>query len=508
VIDLLSMQEITWNQETLGTEYSCRPIDESRMHLAAEWRQKMIDSISHFSDEVTELYLDGKEIPLDLLKKVIRELTIARHFTPVLVGSSLKNIGVQPLLSGVVDFLPSPVEVPPIKGILVKTEETVDVPVDPSAPALALVFKIQADREAGYLSFIRVYSGIIKKNSAVLNIDKKKKERITRLLRMHANRYEQLDSVGAGDIAVAIGFKFSQTGDTIGNENHQVILERMHFPEPVISVAIEPQTLAERDKLKATLDLLKMEDPTFLVKDDEETGQLVISGMGELHLDVLVTRIIDDFKIVAHVGKPQVTYRESITKTVVHTEKYHRVLAGKENTAEITLRVAPLERGSGNRFSSEVTKDDLPRELIDAVERGVTGGFSSGVMYGYPLYDVEAVLVSAVYDQLHSTAIAFEAAGSLGLDAACRKASPILLEPVMHVDVMTPKDFVGEVMSHLTSRNCTISSLERRSAVDHIRALAPLAEMFGYSTALRSMTQGRGTFAMEFSHFRKKEGGL
>ncbi len=508
VIDLLTMQEITWDPETLGVEFSYRPIDDSRLEIAQEWREKLIDNLSHFSDKITELYLDGNEIPLDLLVSVIREQTIARSFTPVFVGSSLKNIGVQPLLSGIVDFLPSPVEVPPIKGVLAKTEEIVDVPVDPSGPALALVFKIQVDREAGFLSFLRVYSGSIKKNSAVLNIDKKKRERITRLLRMHSNRYEQLDSVSAGDIAVAIGFKISQTGDTIGNESHQVILERMEFPEPVISVAIEPRTLAERDKLKGILDLLKMEDPTFSVKDDEETGQLVISGMGELHLDVLVTRIVEDFNVDAHVGKPQVTYRESITKAVVHTEKYHRVLAGKENAAVITLRVAPLERGTGNRFSNKVSTDEFPRELIDAVERGVTSGFSSGIMFGYPVYDVEAALVGAEYDPLRSTAIAYEAAGSLGFDAACRKASPILLEPVMHVDVMTPKDFVGEVMSHLTSRNCTIESLDHRSTVDHIRALAPLAEMFGYSTALRSITQGRATFAMEFSHFRKKEGGL
>ena len=280
IIDLLTMQEVTWDQDTLGIEYSYRPIDESRMDTANEWREKLIDTVSHYSDEITELYLEGKEIPLDLLMSVIRKETIARSFIPVYVGSSLKNIGVQPLLSGIIDFLPSPVEVPPIKGILAKTEETVEVPVDPSGSPLALVFKIQTDREAGNLSFIRVYSGSIKKNSAVLNIDKKKKERITRLLRMHSNRYEQLDSVSAGDIAVAIGFKISQTGDTIGNEAKQIILERMHFPEPVISVAIEPKTLADRDKLKKILDLLKMEDPTFSVKDDEETGQLVISGMG------------------------------------------------------------------------------------------------------------------------------------------------------------------------------------------------------------------------------------
>jgi elongation factor G len=384
----------------------------------------------------------------------------------------------------------------------------VEVPVDPDGTPTALVFKIQTDREAGNLSFIRVYSGSIKKNSSVYNIDKKKKERVNRLLRMHSNRYEQLDSVSAGDIAVVIGFKFSQTGDTVGSEANQVILERMHFPEPVISVAIEPKTLSVRDKLKDILELLKLEDPTFIVNDDDETGQLIISGMGELHLDVLVTRIVEDFKVDAHIGKPQVTYRESISRKVEHTEVYQRVIGGKEHTAKITLKVEPTERGTGNEFINEITDETIPRELIDAAARGVNGGFSSGIMYGYPVFDVRARLIAADFNPLTSTAMAFEAAGAMGLDAACRKASPILLEPVMHVDVMVPKEFVGEVMSHLTSRNCTIISLESRTTMEHVRAEAPLAEMFGYSTSLRSITQGRGTFAMEFSHFKKKEGGL
>ncbi|MBT3275955.1 MAG: elongation factor G [Spirochaetales bacterium] len=508
IIDLLTMQEIRWDQDTAGIEYSYSLIDPSRMALAEQWREQLIDTISHHSDEITELFLDGKDIPLDLLKKVIREETLNRTFTPVLVGSSLKNIGVQPLLDAIVDYLPSPLEAPVMKGIHVKTEEEIDVPVDPDGNLSALVFKLQADREAGNLSYIRVYSGTIKRNTAVYNIVKKKKERVNRLLRMHANRYEQLDSVSAGEIAVVIGLKFSQTGDTLGTEGNQVVLEPMHFPEPVISVAIEPKTLSVRDKLKSILELLKMEDPTFTVKDDEETGQLIISGMGELHLDVLVTRIIDDYKVEAHIGKPQVTYRESITEKVTHTETYQRILAGKENTAEITLQLEPTERGSGNSFVSEIDTQTLPRELIDAVERGVLGGFSSGIMYGYPVFDVSAKLIGAVHNPLSSSAIAFEAAGSLGFDAACRTASPILLEPVMHVDVMTPKDFVGEVISHLTSRNCVIVSLESRANIEHVRAEAPLVQMFGYSTALRSITQGRGTFAMEFSHFKKKEGGL
>ena len=417
-------------------------------------------------------------------------------------------MGVQPLLDAVIRFLPSPLEAPAMVGEHAKTQEKSEVHPSTTTAPIGLVFKIQTDREAGNLCYIRMYSGSLKKNSAVYNIDKRKKERVNRLLRMHANRYEQIDTLSAGEIAVVVGFKFSQTGDTIGSEAHQIILERMSFPIPVISVAIEPKTLSDRDKLKSVLELLRLEDPTFTVNDDEETGQLIISGMGELHIDVLVTRILNDYKVEAHIGKPQVTYRESITKTATHQEKYHRLLAGKEHAADITLRVGPLERGSGNSFTSEVGKDVLPQTFVDAVERGVKGGLSSGIMYGYPLFDVGVTLIDAVFTQNASSEIAFEAAGSMGLDNACRKATPILLEPVMHVDVMTPKDFVGEVLNRLTSRSGVIVNLESRPTVEHIRAEIPLSQMFGYSTALRSMTQGRATFAMEFSHFKEKEGGL
>ena len=508
IVDLISMQEIRWDITSLGSEMSLTPIAEEREALAHEWRQNLIDGLSHYSDEITELYLENKEIPVDLINKVVREQTITRNITPVFCGASLRNIGVQPLLEAIVNFLPSPIEVPPISGISVKTEEAVDVVADPNAQPLGLVFKIQTDREAGNLSYVRMYSGKIKKNTAVFNVDKKKRERIHRLLRMHSNRHEQIDEVGAGDIAVVIGFKFSQTGDTIGSEGHQVLLERMNFPEPVISVAIEPKTLSDRDKLKDILELLKLEDPTFVVKDDEETGQLIISGMGELHLEVLVTRIISDYKVGAHIGNPQVTYRESISKTETHIEQYHRTLAGKENEAEITLIVEPLERGSGNNFVSRIGVDVLPQVLIDAVERGVKNGLSSGILYGYPVFDVGVTLADAVYNQQTSSEIAFEAAGSFGFDAACRKAGPILLEPIMHVDVMTPKNFVGDVINYLTANNGVIVSLESRTTAEHIRAEIPLAKMFGYSTTLRSMSQGRATFAMEFAHFSKKEGGL
>ncbi len=508
VIDLVRMEEIRWDAESGGAIMERSPIDGSRLDEASAWREKLLDTLSERSDEITALYLDSKEIPESLINSAIRAQTLDRSIVPVLCGASLKNIGVQPLLDAVVDYLPSPAEVPAIVGVDPKTDERVSVPVDPEGSPIGLVFKIQADREAGSLTYVRMYSGTIKKNTAVFNIDKRKRERVNRILRMHSNRYEQLDSLSAGDIGVIIGFKQSQTGDTVGSEGHQVVLEPMHFPIPVISVAIEPRTLSDRDKLKEVLELLKLEDPTFSVKDDEETGQLVISGMGELHLDVLVTRITSDFKVAAQIGKPQVTYRESITKRVTHTERYHRVLAGKENTAEIALSVFPRERGSGNSFENKVDRSVLPEPLAAAVERGVKGGFSSGIVYGYPAFDVGVALVDAVYNQTTSTELAFEAAASIGFDNACRKAGPVLLEPVMHVDVMTPKEFIGEVINHLTSRGGVILSLESRPTVEHLRAETPLAQMFGYSTALRSMTQGRGTFAMEFSHFKQKEGGL
>jgi len=508
IIDLISMEELTFEQTTYGSEIIRGPLSDDWREIAETWHESLIDTVSAGSEEITDLYLEGKPVPGDLIRKAIREQTIDRSIVPVFVGASLKNIGVQPLLDGIVEYLPSPWEVPPIHGIDVKSQEQVIVQADEKEPALGLVFKIQADRESGSLSFIRMYRGEIKKGTAVYNISKNKRERINRLLRMHSNRYEPLDKVSAGDIAVVVGFKLAQTGDTIGSEAKKILLEQMHFPEPVISVAIEPKTISDQDKLKKVLELLKQEDPTFTVKENDETGQLIISGMGELHLDVLKTRIMKDFKVEAKIGNPQVTYRESISKKTVHTEEFHKIVAGKENRASIVLEVAPLLRGTGYSFESKIGEEKLPREFLDAVRRGVTNAFSSGIMYGYPTIDIRATLLDAEYDEQTATSFAYEAAGSMGFDAACRLAGPILLEPVMHVDIMVPKDFIGEVMSHITSRGGLIESLESKTSREHVRVKVPLAQMFGYSTALRSITQGRGTFGMEFSHFAKKEGGL
>ena len=508
IIDLIKMKELRFEINSKGSEIIESEISEEYTDLAAEWHEKLLDSISEHSEAITDLFLEGEEIPVKLIKEAIRINTLNRNLVPVFVGASLKNIGVQPLLDGVLDFLPSPTEGAPIVGHKLKDNSEVIVSHDKKGPALALVFKIQSDKEAGSLCFIRVYSGTIKKGTAILNINKHKRERINRLLRMHSNRHEAIDELHAGDIAVVVGFKSAQTGDTVGSEGYQVLLEDMNFPEPVISVAIEPKTISDQDKLIKALETLKREDPTFTVKENEETGQLIIAGMGELHLDVLVKRVISEFKVAANVGKPQVTYRESIFTNVSHTEKFHKLVAGKENTAEITMSVEPAGKGEGNTFISEVSDDILPREFIDAAARGIKNAFSSGIMYGYPTIDIKVTMTNAVYDQQTSSALAFETAGALGFDAACRKADPALLEPIMNVDILTPKEFVGEVISHITSRKGIISSLESKPSIEHIRAEVPLVNMFGYSTALRSLTQGRGTFAMEFSYFARKEGGI
>jgi elongation factor G len=508
VIDLLEMKEIRWNQDDQGTTFSCAPVHASRAGDALEWRETLLDQLGSISDELTDRYLKGETIGVELLKRLVRQGTLARNFTPVLCGASLRNIGVQPLLDGVVDYLPSPLDVPPISGHHAKKNDAVEIPCKPEAFPLALVFKLQASREAGNLCYIRLYSGRLKEGQTVYNISKKKRERINRLLRMHANHSEQVPMVEAGDIAVAIGLKNAQTADTLGVEAFPILLEKMHFPEPVISVAIEPKTLSERKKLSDVLQILSLEDPTFSVKENEETGELIISGMGELHLDVLVTRMLREFKVEARVGKPQVSYRESITKAVTHVEKYHRTIAGKEHGAQITIRVEPLSRGEGNRFASAIPEGSLPDELVDAVERGVTAAFGSGVVYGYPAFDIGVSLIDAEYHQTTSTSIAFEAAGAMAFDSACRKADPILLEPIMAVDVLTPSEFLGEVIGNINARSGLIVNVESKPGHDHVKAQAPLVAMFGYSTSLRSITQGRATFTMEFSHFAEKVGGF
>lgn len=504
IIDIIGHRRIEFHADDQGASMSYGPVPDYLEELTRAWYEKLIDAVASFSDEITERYFSGSDIPRELVLNTLRAATIERKLVPVFVGASLKNIGVQPLLDGIVELLPSPLDIPPMKGISVKHGNEVSVHHDPKGQPLALIFKIQYDREAGPLCFIRVYSGVVKKGSAILNITKKKRERVNRLVRMHADRPEIIDQLEAGDIGVVIGFKHAQTGDTIGSEGMQILLENMQFPEPVISVAIEPRTLSDQDKLRDALDILSQEDPTFSWKDHADTGQLVISGMGELHLDVLITRLTKEMKIDARVGNPQVTYRESILKEVTKTEEFSKILAGKEHAATVSLTVRPLPTGSGAKFTSNVPVKGLPAEMLDAVKRGVDNSIRSGIKYGYEVVDMETVLESVRYSELTASAFAFEAASALCFEAACREAEPVLLEPVMKIDIVVPSQYVGEVMGSLTARGGLINSMESRATADHIIAKAPLAQLFGYSTVLRSSTQGRGTFTMEFSHFARK----
>jgi len=507
LIDLIRMKELRFDVESEGEIIHESEIDASRRAEAEEWREKIIDALSMHNDEIAELYLSGEDVPEALIIKQIRQSTIERHFIPFFCGSARKNSGIQPLIDAIVAYLPAPDEVAPAIGINVKKEESITIPCDVNAMPLGLIFKIQHEREAGSLAYIRMYSGKIKSGEQVYNIGKKKRERVNRLLRMHSNKSDPLDSVSAGDIAVIIGLKQAQTGDTIGSEGVPILLESMHFPEPVISVSIEPETLSDRDKLKETLDILSKEDPTFISRDDKETGQLIISGMGELHLDVLVTRMLEDFKLQAKVGKPQVTYRESISGEAQHTENYEKLLGGKEQTASVSLLVKPAT-SEGNSYSNSLRMPEVPQEIFDAIKRGVENSFMSGIQYGYPCTNISVELVDLDYSELTSTAFAFEACTVQAFDAACKKASPEILEPIMNVDILSPKEFVGDAMSQITQRGGLILSLDSKPSIEVVHAQAPMEKMFGFSTSLRSVTQGRASFSMAFSHFQIKQGGL
>jgi elongation factor G len=416
-------------------------------------------------------------------------------------------MGVQPLIDAVVDYLPAPDEAAPAQGHHLKKEEDIAIPCDPKGQPLGLVFKIQNDREAGSLCYVRMYSGVLKPGSAVFNVGKKKRERASRILRMHSNKSEPMEELSAGDIGVIIGMKLAQTGDTIGSEGWPVVLEKMQFPEPVISVSIEPKTISEQDRLREILALLSKEDPTFTTRENEETGQLIISGMGELHLDVLVTRILKEYKIGAKVGNPQVTYRESVEKQAGYTGTFSRVIAGKENAAGMSITVEPAERGKGNKYSCQVkNRAGIPQEIFDAVERGVQGSLASGIVMGYPCIDVAVSVTAVKYSELTGTEFAFEACASMAFDEAAKLAGPVLLEPIMAVDLLSPDEFVGDVMSLVTQRGGSVLTMESRAQFDEIKAQAPMEKMFGFMTSLRSVSQGRATFTMEFSHFEKKSG--
>ncbi|MDR2553508.1 MAG: elongation factor G [Treponema sp.] len=504
VIDLIEMEELRWEGNE-GETVVRRPLEAEWAGSAGEWREKLIDGLSAVSDAVTEKYLAGDEIPGELLRRELRRAVLERKLLPFLAGASRRNIGVQPLLDAVVDYLPAPEEAKPAVAHHLKKQEAMEIPCDPRAAPLGLVFKIQNDREAGSLCYVRMYSGSIKSGAVIYNVGKRRRERANRILRMHSNKSEAMDELSAGDIGVIIGMKNAQTGDTIGSEGWPLLLDTMQFPEPVISVSLEPKTLSEGEKLKEILGILSREDPTFTARENEETGQLIISGMGELHLDVLVTKILRDYGLQARAGNPQVTYRESIAKTVERTESFSRILAGKENTAVLTLRLEPLKRGSGNSYGSTVkNRDQTPEAVFEAVRRGVQGSLASGILLGYPCIDIGVTLLDLEYSEQSGTEFAYEACASLGFDEAARRADPLLLEPIMAVDLFSPKEFVGDVISIVTQRGGQILSMDSKSGGDEIRAAAPMAKMFGFMTALRSVSQGRAAFSMAFSHFEKK----
>ena len=510
VIDLIKMKELRWSEQDEGETITESEISAERLSDAQKWHDKLVETVAASDDNLMEIYLEGGEISVEQIKTAIRNGTINRTFVPFVMGSARHNQGVQPLIDAIVDYLPCPTDVPAAKGIKFKKDEqeNIEIPCDVSKMPLGLVFKIQYDREMGPLCYVRMYSGKISSGTQIFNVNKKKRERVNRILRMHADKSEPMDSLSAGDIAVFIGLKLAQTGDTIGSEAFNVLLEQPKFPQPVISVALEPESMSEKDKMNETLAILSREDPTFTSHEDAETGQLIISGMGELHLDVLVTRMRDDFGVKCNVGAPQVTYRESVSGKAESSEEYSRVLAGKENTAGLKISVEQREQGSGNSYEVCCKHSDVPEEIMAAIESGFKSALDSGIKYGYPCTDIGVKVLEITYNELTSTTFAFEACAAQVFDKACNLANPVILEPVMNVDISCPKEFVGPASSQLSQRGGSIMGQDSKVSGEIIHAQAPMANMFGFTTNLRSATQGRASFSMEFSHFQIKAGGL
>jgi elongation factor G len=505
IIDLVGMRELRWDPATEGERILFSPIAPERQAEAELWRDKLLDALSALSEEITDRYLAGEDMPEELIRAELRRAALSRSLLPMFAGASRRNMGVQPVIDAVVEYLPAPDEVAPALGHHLKKGEDLPVPCDPEGQPLGLVFKIQSDREAGALCYVRMYSGVLKPGMAVFNVGKKKRERVNRILRMHSNKSEPMDALSAGDIGVIIGMKLAQTGDTVGSEGWPVALEKMDFPEPVVSVSIEPRSMSEMDKLREVLAMLSREDPTFTTRDNAETGQLIISGMGELHLDVLVTRITKELNIDARVGKPQVTYRESIAAPAEHTEHFSKFLGSKENAATLRFTVEPLPAGSGNRYVNAAAARNLPAPILDAIERGVQGAFASGLVLGYPCIDVGVTLTGLEYSEATGTEFAYEACANRGVYEACLQGRPVLLEPIMAVDLSSPKEFVGEVMSLVVQKGGQVLSMETKAGIDEVKALAPMAKMFGFMNELRGISQGRAGFTMVFSRFEKKQ---
>ena len=499
-VDLVNMQLIQWDEESLGEEYTAEPIPEAQAEIAAEYRDQLIETLAEVDDTVMEAYLSETPVSKAVLLSAIRKATIGLKLVPVLCGSALKNKGIQPLLDAIVQFLPSPVDIPPISGVDPQTGEPIECPASDKHPLAALIFKV-AMTEGRKLSYVRIYSGKIKAGGEVYNPARRIKEKLARILKMHANKRERIDSAAAGNIVGIVGLKDSFTGETLCLPSHPVLLEQIEFYEPVISIAVEPKTHSDQEKLDLVFAKFVAEDPTLRVRKDEDTGQMILSGMGELHLEVIISRMRREFKTSVNVGKPQVVYRESLNRQAKASAVFDKEIAGQRHFGEIHLTVKPVSRGSGNSFRSAVSAETIPVNFIPAIEEGVMEALESGTLSGYPVLDVAVVLTGGTYKESLSSELALKVSASMACNLALTKAEPYLLEPIMSLEVFVPELFTGDVIGDLNSRNGKIEAIKPQLGVQVIKGIAPLSRMFGYATALRSATQGRGTFTIQFSHF-------
>jgi elongation factor G len=502
-IDLVTMKAYVYDDESLGAKYKVEEIPANLLDQAKEYREKMLELVAEHDEQVLEKYLNGDALSEEEIKKAIRAGAISMKVTPILCGASFKNKGVQQLLDGVVDFLPSPLDIPPVSGVDPANGKELLRHASDSDPFSALAFKIMTDPFAGQLTYFRVYSGTLKTGTSVYNITKNTKERIGRLLKMHANKREDIDEVYAGDIAAAVGLKGATTGDTLCDEKHPVLLEVMKFPEPVISMAIEPKTKQDQEKLGFSLQKLAQEDPSFRVRTDEETAQTIISGMGELHLEIIVDRLMREFKVEANVGKPEVAYRETIRRHAEAEGKYIKQTGGRGQYGHVVLTVEPSEAGAGFQFVNKVVGGSIPREYIPAIEKGVRERMETGVLAGYPMRDVRVTVIDGSYHDVDSNEMAFKIAASMGFQDACKRADPAVLEPIMKVEVLVPQEYMGDVIGNLNGRRGKVQGIKVRAGSQAIDAAVPLSEMFGYATDLRSRTQGRATYSMEFDRYEQ-----
>lgn len=503
VIDLVEMKAVIWDEESLGAKYRVEEIAGSELELAKEYQEKMIEELASHDDSLMERYLAGETLSAAEIRAAIRKATIEIKICPVICGSAFKNKGVQNLLDAVVDYMPSPLDIPPIKGVIEGGDQNVERKSSDDEPFSALAFKIMTDPYVGQLCFFRVYSGVIQSGSYVYNSTKGKKERIGRILQMHANKREEIKEVRAGDIAAAVGLKSTTTGDTLCDDDKPVILESIEFPEPVIAIAIEPKTKADQERLGISLQKLASEDPSFRVRTDEETGQTILSGMGELHLEIIVDRLMREFKVEANVGKPQVAYRETITKKVKVEGKFVRQSGGRGQFGHVWLEIEPQDAGAGYEFVDAIKGGVVPREYIPAVDKGIQEAMEMGTLAGFPVVDVKVSLVDGSYHDVDSSEMAFKIAGSMGFKEGCAKAAQVLLEPIMSVEVVVPEEHMGDVIGNLNSRRGRIMGMESRAGAQVITSMVPLASMFGYATDLRSATQGRATYTMTFDHYEQ-----